>query len=150
MGHVHLETTTIYAKVAVPNKQLVRSPLDVLEGRTEATPRVDTGVVQFRRRPAGRLKIQMRLAPHSTRQSPKAQGTLAVQTSTRPIYFTGIVVRQQRPGWNLIEVPPLERWEEPLRWLTPRQRERMETPEFYRMLEAEINRRFALLPKHIE
>ena len=38
--------------------------------------------------------------------------------------------------------PPLEMWAEPLRWLTPQQRERIESAEFYELLQREITRRF--------
>jgi hypothetical protein len=92
----------------------------------------------------------MRLAPDSTPQQPQAQVTLAVATDTRPIYFTGILVRQQRPGWHTLELPPLEHWSEPLRWLTPVQRERFERPQFYRMLEEQVGRRFVELLKRRE
>jgi len=87
----------------------------------------------------------MRLAPDSTAERAIAQVTLGVPTSTRPIYFTGMTVRQQRPGWHTLDVPPLDAWEELLQWLTPPQRERFETAEFYRMLESQISRRFAAL-----
>jgi len=92
----------------------------------------------------------MRPAPDSRPEGTKAQVTLAIATSTRPIYLTGIVVQQQRPGWNTLDLPPLEQWEEPMRWLTPAQRERFETPEFYRMLEDQIGRRFAVLARRNE
>jgi hypothetical protein len=41
-----------------------------------------------------------------------------------------------------LELPPLERWDRPLRWLTPEQRERIESPEFYRLLQEHVSRRF--------
>lgn len=44
-----------------------------------------------------------------------------------------------------LDLPPLDRWEEPLRWLTPAQRERFESPEFYRLLETQVSRRFEAL-----
>ena len=62
-----------------------------------------------------------------------------------PIYLTGIIVLEPRPGWQTLEVPPLEQWEEPFRWLTPEQRQRIEMPEFYRMLEAHVGERFLAL-----
>ena len=56
----------------------------------------------------------------------------------------GIVVREPRPGWVTLEVPPLEAWEEPLRWLTreERERERIESPEFYQTLQEHLTRKY--------
>jgi site-specific recombinase XerD len=137
LGHMHLETTTIYTRVALPNHRSMQSPLDVMEGKKPVP-------IRAKSKPAvGRLQIHMRPAPDST--EPKAQVTLAVQTETRSIYFTGIVVRQQRPGWHTLELPALEDWNEPASWLTPPQRERFVSPEFYKMLEGEISRRFTAL-----
>ena len=58
------------------------------------------------------------------------------------VKLTGIVVREARPGWLTLDVPPLERWEEPMKWLTPEQKTRMESAEFYEMLQREVTRRF--------
>jgi integrase/recombinase XerD len=63
----------------------------------------------------------------------------------RFIPLAGIVVRQPRPGWVTLEVPPLESWEKGLRWLTPPQRERIESPEFFRLLQEETTRRYLAL-----
>jgi hypothetical protein len=54
----------------------------------------------------------------------------------------GIVIREARPGWLSLDVPPLERWDEPMKWLTPEQKTRLESAEFYEMLQREVARRF--------
>jgi hypothetical protein len=46
--------------------------------------------------------------------------------------LSGIVIREPRPGWVTLEVPPLEEWREPLKSLTREERERVEWPDFYR------------------
>ena len=56
--------------------------------------------------------------------------------------LSGITVREARPGWVTLDLPPLERWAEPFRWLTPPQKERINTPEFFELLQREITRRF--------
>ncbi len=48
-------------------------------------------------------------------------------------------------GWVTLDIPPLEAWEKPIRWLTPPQRERIEFPEFYRLLQPEVTRRYLAL-----
>ena len=52
-------------------------------------------------------------------------------TDPHPVKLAGIVVREARPGWLTLELPPLERWEEPMKWLTPEQKTRTESAEFY-------------------
>ena len=56
--------------------------------------------------------------------------------------LSGIVVREARPGWVSLDLPPLETWAEPMKWLTPQRKERMTTPEFYELLQREVTRRF--------
>ncbi len=59
--------------------------------------------------------------------------------------LTGIVARKVRRGWMNLEIPPLEQWEEPLRWLSRGQRERIEEPGFYELLQREVPRRLLQL-----
>jgi hypothetical protein len=44
-----------------------------------------------------------------------------------------------------MEVPPLEKWEQPMRWLTPEQRERIQSPEFYQLLQTHVTRKYLAL-----
>lgn len=44
-----------------------------------------------------------------------------------------------------LQIPPLENWEEPLRWLNRSQRERFEEADFYEMLQREISNRLLKL-----
>jgi hypothetical protein len=64
------------------------------------------------------------------------------------VHLDGIVLREPRPGWVTLEVPPLEAWENRLRWLLPEQRERVATPEFFKLLQEHVTRRYlAMKPK---
>ena len=65
----------------------------------------------------------------------------------RYVHLTGIVVRQPRAGWITLEVPPLDSWERPMRWLTREQRQRVESSDFYRLLQEQIGRRYLALAK---
>ena len=51
-------------------------------------------------------------------------------------------LREARPGWLTLDVPPLEAWAESMKWLTPAQWERIESPDFYRLLQREVTRRY--------
>jgi site-specific recombinase XerD len=131
LGHVHLETTTIYVRVARPaDNQHVVSPLDVMQ-RSEPRP-------VAARQAVGRFQI------HLQRQSPTADSlrtakvTLSMMSDERTVYLTGTVAREVRPGWVTLQIPPLEKWESSLSWLTPAQRERIESPEFFAILQREI------------
>lgn len=75
-----------------------------------------------------------------------AKVTVSIFSGDRPIYFTGIAAKEVRPGYVTLEIPPLERWSEPLSWLTRQQRERFEEPEFYELLQREISTRLCQLP----
>ena len=64
------------------------------------------------------------------------------------VHLDGIVVREPQPGWVTLQVPLLEAWESRLLWLLPEQRERVETPEFFQLVQQHVTRRYlALKPK---
>ena len=142
LGHVHLETTTIYVRVAKPSDgQAVTSPLDVMTGQRAA--RAQRGLPSAPS--VGRLRIHVKPQPSDKPGFRMAKVTLAIPTEGRPVYLTGIVAREVRRGWMNLEIPPLEQWEEPLRWLSRGQRERIEEPGFYELLQREVPRRLLQL-----
>ena len=142
LGHVKLETTTIYTKVARSRPTQLASPLDRLAARTSGGTVAQSPAPPTAAPPVGRLSIHMRPAPDCKPTERRAQVTLDIQHPRGPVYLKGIVVREMRPGWLNIEVPPMESWADPIRRLTAAQRERLETPEFYEMLQREISHRF--------
>ena len=52
-----------------------------------------------------------------------------------------VVAREVRRGWVTLQIPPLAPREQPLGWLTPHQRERVEEAEFFALLQREISKR---------
>ncbi len=75
-----------------------------------------------------------------------ASGNLQARNSPKPIVPR--TVRELRTGWVTLQVPPLEAWESRLCWLLPEQRERVETPEFFQLVQQHVTRRYlALKPK---
>jgi site-specific recombinase XerD len=135
LGHVKLETTRIYTKLAVPNPDNIKSPLDVLANRHQAS-KPDAPA-----RSVGKMRID--LHPRQEATGPAADVDLTILCHPRPIRLKGIVVREPRAGWVALEVPPLEAWEEPMKWLTPPQRERIESAEFYDLLRKCVASRWA-------
>jgi hypothetical protein len=93
----------------------------------------------------GRLRIHLKAQPSEKPGSRVAKVTVRVQTRATPVYLTGIVAREVRRGWVNLEIPPLEQWEEPLRWLSRQQRKRIDEPAFYELLQRTIPRRLAQL-----
>jgi hypothetical protein len=71
---------------------------------------------------------------------------LSIFTDDRYIDLEWIVAREPRPGWTTIEIPLLEQWEKPMRWLLPQQRERIQSPEFFRLLQTHVTRKYLALP----
>ena len=127
---MRLETTTIYVKVAKPTDHLAApSPLDKLYH----TPPRDLAPKR-RRADVGQLRIHFLQQP-SEANCRCAKVTISVVKGERPIYFTGIIAKEVRRGYVTLDIPPLERWSEPLSWLTRAQRDRFEEPEFYEMLQ---------------
>jgi hypothetical protein len=84
------------------------------------------------------MQIQVRHRPGEQAADVK----VTILSNDHHVRLDGIVVRQPRPGWVTLVVPPLEAWEKPLLWLTPPQRERIESPEFYKLLQEQIGRRY--------
>ncbi len=58
------------------------------------------------------------------------------------VTLSGIVIREARPGWVAMELPPEEAWSESLAWLSGPQRERVQSPEFYEMLRRRLGQKF--------
>lgn len=139
LGHVRLETTTIYVKVARPtDDRAAPSPLDKLY---HAPPSASsTG----HRQSVGQLRIYLQ-QQESVDGCRHAKVTLGV-SGDGPIYFTAIVAKESRPGYVTLDIPPLEQWSEPLSWLRREQRERFQEPEFYELLQREIATRLCRLP----
>lgn len=136
LGHVRLETTTIYAKVAVLKQTAVTSPLD----RIVAAP--DTGHTNSARpSPVGQMSIHVR---HETREV--ATATLSIQSlangGSRAVILDGIRLTESRPGWVTIELPHSDRWASRLEALDPACRARLESPEFFGLLRQELSCRF--------
>ena len=67
---------------------------------------------------------------------------LLIASHPEPVRLDGIVVKESRPGWLSLDLPALEMWEEPLKRLSVQQRERIESPEFYQLLQREVTRRY--------
>ena len=89
-----------------------------------------------------------RLSPETIRRTKNSKllsSKLSIFTDDRYIDLDGIVVREPRPGWITMEIPPLEKWEKLMRWLLPEQRERIQSPDFFQLLQKHVTRKYLAL-----
>ena len=150
LGHAKIETTTIYTKVAVLRRGPVTSPLDMATGHAQSSGiPTDSRIAQLAfpqpepsKQTVGHMKIELKPRAVTPDEPPSADVTLSIRSDGVPIELSGIVVRQPRPQWITLDVPLLETWREPLKWLTREQRERIESADFYELLQKQIGERF--------
>ena len=150
LSAVHSDCCRIYTKVATIKQQQIASPLDVATGRANSSiqhstpPAAASALVPAERKkqPVGRMRFEITPRPQDKGSlTPVADICLSVMNDP-PVKMDGIVASQPRKGWIALDLPPLERWQEPMKWLCPEQRERIESPEFYQWLQSQISSRY--------
>jgi len=122
LGHVNLETTCIYIKVARNVQQSVASPLDQIASPAKISQ-------------ATRYAFQVHTKTDPSWGHTKV--TLSIQGSTGIVYFTGIVATEVRAGYWSLELPTLDSWSTPLQELGRQslsQSQWFEDPDFYRSI----------------
>lgn len=153
LGHLRLETTTLYTKLAVLSGARAQSPLDVLDEERQPARRSSPPRAPGPNPPApnhapghamGHLGVDLTLA-HDERG---VRGDVVLVVRGEPaVKLEGIVVREPRPGFFAIELPPQESWAEPLSWLAPEVRARFDDAELYERLRDHLARRFQSHPR---
>jgi site-specific recombinase XerD len=139
LGHAKLETTTIYTRVAVLRENRVTSPLDVLTGASSQVVTTEKPPQQV-----GCMALAVTPRPTAADEPRAADATVTIMNDP-PVKLDGIVLSLSRPGWVSLELPPLEIWEQHVRWLTQQQRERITSPDFYQHLQKQLGDRFLRL-----
>ena len=141
LGHVRLETTQIYTKVAVLKDEIAVSPLDRLPGMGNSASLGDNNAQPS----VGRLRIDLTPSSESGTQHTSASAKVTILNAAKVVVLDGIVVRENRPGWLEFSLPPEESWRDSLCELPRAQRERIESAAFYELLQREIGKRFFAL-----
>ncbi len=85
--------------------------------------------------------MQLQLQPRRGEAAADVKLTI-VSDDARYVHLEGIVVREARPGYVSLELPPLEAWRQPIAWLTPEQRERIQEASFYKLVPEHTARNF--------
>ena len=163
LGHVHLETTTIYVSVAT-QRTAFPSPLDRLTTQQEesqppnqntaphnslgpAAPNAgrrapDLASGSSRPKPVGHLRLHSRRDPsvsdHEYSQTKRTQVTLEVIGENYHGYLTGIIAEQTRPGFVTLSLPPSETWADAAAKWPPAARKRITDAEFYQILQSAV------------
>ncbi len=136
LGHVQLDTTTIYVKVACPaHPNRMPSPLDRMAPRPAESrqPRAEgdsTSVPPSHDKLPGWAQVHLRKFDGE----PDVRGTLEVRHNGRSIFFTGIRVNEPRRSFFAVNLPPVEAWESHLGKISRTQADVMSKACFYRAL----------------
>lgn len=131
LGHLHLQTTTIYTRLAVLRGERATSPLDLLE-KTERAP---TSTAKAPERSVGRLRLAFRPRERSADVDVLIRGD-------PDVLLDGVHLDEPRPGFLTLSLPPLEAWTDRLAWLPREVRERVEEGSFYENLLEAIRSRW--------
>ena len=133
LGHVRLETTTLYTHVAVVEQRRVESPLDAMARQPESSLGGES---------VGRLGLEC-TAPYAAGGVRTLDARLVVRgdDGRRLAVLSGVRVREVRPGWAAVELPALELWSDGLSRLSDEQRMRFERPELYERLRVALSER---------
>jgi len=140
LGHARLETTRIYTHVAAPRLNKVVSPLDRLYLERGAPG----GPLPAGRPPSGQMRISLGDL-RDFHGIPGCEVTIVLRTQRAMVNLPGSRVVEPRAGWVTLEVPPLEDWNSELQKLSPQDRLKVESANFYEELRVRVTRRFLAL-----
>lgn len=148
LGHARLETTTIYAKVAINKAGQIESPLDRIAHASAATSNKATdesrqsSPAKTMQPSVGTLRLSVASPSKDERGGQAAACSVEIVRSTESVTLPGISIRESRPGWIALDLPPLEDWQTTLAQLPAAQRQRIQEPAFYDLLHRELSRRY--------
>ena len=145
LGHMRLETTTLYTRVAIPRAGLVQSPLDLLDHSRDATA-LGVAVATPRALPSPSAaptpvgSMRLRVTPRADGRSADVQ--VAVSDGDVVVVLDDIVLTQQRPTFFALQLPPLEAWQPKLSFLSAEAQARFDDADFYERLRDAVIARF--------
>ena len=133
LGHFRLETTTLYTRLAQFRREDGESPIDVLAGAPTEAPAVSVGSTEVAKQiaPVGRMGIEMN--PTSDARGRMAEVRLIIRGEPE-VVLSGIVLREPRPGYLTIDLPPVDEWDGPLSFCAEPVRRRLSSATFYEQL----------------
>ncbi|MCC9657962.1 tyrosine-type recombinase/integrase [Rhodopirellula halodulae] len=137
LGHTNLETTSLYTKVAQMKSTAVASPLDHLGSESAAS------VQSSARKPpsppsVGRMRLEVDPNPNSNGSHAV---NLGIWRDGELLPLPGVLATMPRPDWVSLQIPLQDTWEPTLRRLPAMQRERLESPQFFSLVQQEVAKR---------
>ncbi|WP_186774786.1 tyrosine-type recombinase/integrase [Allorhodopirellula solitaria] len=150
LGHVRLETTTIYVHVAKPaDPAQMPSPLDRMAGSVLPSEKSHDAVAD---KPGDTTPEVERLNGFDTlpqihvkqfEGEESVRVTIEINRVGQRVFLTGTRATESRPGFWTLAIPPLEAWREEIQMLDPGQRRAIGEVEFYEFLRKSIGQRLA-------
>lgn len=142
LGHVRLETTTIYTRVAkLGNGQMV-SPVDQLPSTTRPTPSEadsnKSSAVERKFPATCSIRLEMLKERH-------ADAKFGLRMNDHHLVLRGIQVKEHANGWVELELPLLEEWHEQLRLVPNDLRNRFTGQDFFERMRLRIIDRFVVV-----
>ena len=130
LGHLRLETTTLYTRLAQMRPEHATSPMDLLSMAPTPAPAAPA-LATAKQTSVGRMKIELRFA----HDAQGLRGDVVIAVHGDPVVvLAGIVCREPRPGFLSIELPSLESWATRLSFCDHEVRERLVNGRFYEEL----------------
>ena len=154
LGHQRLETTTIYTHVARLSTQAITSPIDRLQQTQQQEAENESASLGNEKQVAVHNRLHQPTVSSSTSRlkfhfldavaSRSAKVTIEIcGVANLPRQFlTGIEVAHTDSHWLKLTVPTASHWQQTLNQLPASMRKRIERPEFYELIRAEISNRF--------
>ena len=91
-------------------------------------------------------RLSVSLGPlHDRDGVPTCKLAIHLRTASAAIDLLGAYVLEPRTGWVALDLPLLDFWEPQLQRLSPEDRQRVESAEFYELLRAHVGPRFLAL-----
>lgn len=145
LGHLRLETTTLYTKLARAPGAGIKSPLDLLDDSRDAAARGLNRTLPPPPAPSsfkGRMRLALRL---TARDAADVVVELQDGAGSPTVALAGIAVREARPGFFTLQLPPAEDWQPALSFLDADARARVDDVVFYERLRDAVVARFCAL-----
>ena len=142
LGHLRLETTTLYTRLAKPSGAGIRSPFDLLHDSRDAAALGLTAPAppsKPQMLATGRMRIALTL-----RSAGAADVVVELQDASGgpTIQLRGIHVTEARLGFFALHLPAAEDWQPALSFLDAAARARVEDVAFYERLRDAVVARF--------
>jgi integrase/recombinase XerD len=147
LGHLRLETTTLYTRLAVASGSRAASPLDMLEGpplssMVSSSSSSSVSPAKVLAPPAVRGRLGIHLAVARDERGERGDVTLVVRGEPS-VRLTGVVVREPRAGFISLELPPLEEWAPSLSFCERDIQARFDEGDFYERLRDALAERWS-------